>query len=193
MRRGMLLLRNAQTCVPVRTAQLAQELQSLMIVAERPHWDLGVMLTDDAAIAQWNARFRGKAGPTDILSFPYHDLDGPGSLPDAQTEEDANLGDMVISVETVQRFCNEEGVEFEDRMRVLCAHGMAHLLGHDHQTEEEYALMQGVEEHLLACLPAFLHEVDRETTATVLEGEAAAWQDGDEGEAANLGAVVAGG
>ena len=94
----------------------------------RSSCSLSVMLTDDAGIADYNERFRGKAEPTDVLSFPS----------EAGSESDSGhyLGDLVVSVERAAAQAAEHGHEPVEEAEVLVLHGVLHLLGHDHETDE---------------------------------------------------------
>ncbi len=98
--------------------------------------ELSVLLCDDAFIRQLNRRYCEKNAPTDVLAFGQpliEGREGPGS---------AVLGDIVISLETVERHCAEEAGATPDRtaMRqevyLLFCHGLLHLLGSDHATAQ---------------------------------------------------------
>jgi probable rRNA maturation factor len=90
------------------------------------HADLEVSLVfcDDDFIQQLNRDFRSKDGPTDVLSFPQ----------DAQS---GLLGDIVISVPTADRQARERKQPRAREIEWLFLHGLLHLLGYDHQTEEQ--------------------------------------------------------
>lgn len=81
--------------------------------------ELSLVLCSDAHIAALNAQWRGKEGPTDVLSFPQDD--------------EVVLGDLVLSVPTAQRQAEERGYTLQDELRVLLVHGLLHLLGYDHE------------------------------------------------------------
>ena len=76
-----------------------------------------------------NRRWRGKRGTTDVLSFPA-----------GQTELEklsgATLGDVVISVERAARQAAEHELSFEQEIAQLILHGLLHLCGHDHETDD---------------------------------------------------------
>ncbi len=113
--------------------------------------ELSVLFTDDRRIAQLNARYRGKEGPTNVLSFPMFDFSAPAEKP-AEIETSL-LGDVVISVDTAQREAEESGEPFEQTVDRLLIHGILHLLGHDHvDSEEQAVMMEREEERLLALL-----------------------------------------
>lgn len=105
--------------------------------------EVSILLVDDAGIQALNRDWRGRDAATDVLSFPSG---GPGDLP-----VDV-LGDVVISVDTAARQAAERGHGLGDELRVLLAHGLAHLLGHDHHDPEEAAAMRDVEAALLTAI-----------------------------------------
>ncbi|MFT4976580.1 MAG: putative rRNA maturation factor [Myxococcota bacterium] len=105
--------------------------------------ELSIVLCDDAFILPLNRDYRGKDAPTDVLSFAQRE----GESADA---EDPVLGDVIISVETARRQAEEAGLTLTQELRVLLTHGLLHLLGYDHLTEEERAEMELEERALLA-------------------------------------------
>jgi probable rRNA maturation factor len=86
--------------------------------------EVNVLLTTDAAIKKLNRQFRGKNRPTDVLSFP---AEGIGA------EEIA--GDLAISVETARRQATDQGHALTCELKVLILHGLLHLAGQDHETD----------------------------------------------------------
>lgn len=101
-------------------------------------------------IAEYNERFLNRAGPTDVLAFPVESL-----LPGVVRESDPHgpplmIGDVVIAPSYVRRQAGEYGVTFEDEMALMVTHGILHLLGYDHEDEEDAIRMEGRERDLLA-------------------------------------------
>lgn len=107
--------------------------------------ELSVMFTDDAAIRALNAEWRGKDKPTNVLSFPAFPPAKGGPLPPM-------LGDIVLAAETVAREAQEENKPLENHMTHLVIHGLLHLLGYDHETDDEAEEMEAVERAALARL-----------------------------------------
>jgi len=103
--------------------------------------ELSVLLTDDATIHPLNARWRGKDRPTDVLSFAQREGETIG-----QREV---LGDVVISLQTAARQAAERGHDTEHEVRVLLVHGICHLLGYDHEEDDEAEEMEAIERDLL--------------------------------------------
>ncbi len=87
-----------------------------------------VAFVSDRLMRELNRRWRGKRGTTDVLSFPA-----------GQTELEklsgATLGDVVISVERAARQAAEHELSFEQEIAQLILHGLLHLCGHDHETD----------------------------------------------------------
>ena len=102
--------------------------------------ELSVTLVGDEEIRALNKRWRRKDQATDVLSFPAGDWPGPGPRP---------LGDVVISLQTTRRAAREYGHTVEDELSRYLAHGLLHLLGHDHHRRDEAAKMARAEAKLL--------------------------------------------
>ncbi len=110
--------------------------------------ELSVLLCDDEVIAALNTEWREVEGPTDVLSFPQEEDEW--ALPEGMPRA---LGDVVISLDTAQRQATALGHGLEQELRVLLVHGLLHLLGHDHEEdEEEAAAMREAEAGLLAAM-----------------------------------------
>jgi probable rRNA maturation factor len=122
--------------------------------------EVSLLFVDEVTIAALNERFLGKAGPTDVLSFPIEDEGalsgrspdeggtGPGSI-EADTGRLLLLGDVVLCPTVAVRNAAEHGVTLEDEIALLVVHGILHLLGMDHQEDEEAERMEGREQKLL--------------------------------------------
>jgi probable rRNA maturation factor len=113
-------------------------------VALREGDEVGVTLTDDAAIAKLNWRWRNKAKATNVLSFP--------APPSPVSGAPRFLGDIVLAFETVESEARDEGKPIEAHLAHLLVHGLLHLLGYDHETDAEAELMEGLESRILAGL-----------------------------------------
>ncbi len=107
--------------------------------------ELSVMLCDDATIWPLNRDYRGKDRPTDVLAFAQREgTPVPG--------QDHVLGDVVISVETAARQASERGHATAHELRVLLVHGICHLLGYDHEQDDEAEVMEAKEREILRLL-----------------------------------------
>ncbi len=121
---------------------------------------VSVTLTDNPGIRQVNFDFRGIDSTTDVLSFPMLDLQ-PGDevleiddfLDDADPDTGAViLGDILISLEKAREQAKEYGHSFDRELGFLVVHGMLHLLGYDHMTEQDRGIMRTREEAVLEAL-----------------------------------------
>ena len=101
---------------------------------------LTILLTDDATVADLNLRFRDKAGPTNVLSFP------------APANPEHHLGDIALAYGVCAREAAEQGKPLAHHLQHLVAHGVLHLVGYDHQTETEAEEMEALERQILAGL-----------------------------------------
>jgi probable rRNA maturation factor len=116
-----------------------------------PTVEVAVLLCDDAMIAAFNAQWRGREEPTNVLSFPAPpgvDLDRAASDPSVPV----HLGDIAIACETVVREAREQGRTVSQHLAHLAVHGFLHLLGYDHQTDQEAEHMESLEREVLATL-----------------------------------------
>jgi probable rRNA maturation factor len=102
---------------------------------------LTVMVDDDAHIRELNRLWRGFDKPTNVLSFPS---------PDTQPGPARTLGDIAISYETAAREATAEDKSFADHIAHLSVHGFLHLLGYDHESDEDAEEMEGLERTILA-------------------------------------------
>jgi rRNA maturation RNase YbeY len=87
-----------------------------------------VAFVSDRAMRALNKRWRGKAGTTDVLSFP-------SGQEEFEKGEGASLGDVVVSVEQAARQAAEHGLDFENEVEQLILHGLLHLCGYDHERD----------------------------------------------------------
>lgn len=108
--------------------------------------EVALSFVDDEEIRSLNQQYRSIDRPTDVLSFPMED--DPVSMPD-EAESVPLLGDIIISVPTAKRQCEEYGHSLQREIGFLFVHGFLHLLGYDHQTEEEEAEMTAKQEEIL--------------------------------------------
>jgi probable rRNA maturation factor len=114
-----------------------------------PAAEIAVLLCDDAAIATLNAQWRGREEATNVLSFPAPPAsDAPARNPLAPV----HLGDIAIAYETVIREAREQGRTVSQHLAHLAVHGFLHLLGYDHQIDDEAEHMEALEREILATL-----------------------------------------
>ena len=128
------------------THQVEADGLALLSALNLPAAELSVVLCDDAFIHPLNRDWRGKDQPTDVLSFAQRE--GEGADP-----ADPLLGDVIISLETASRQAQQHGHSLVLEVRILLVHGLLHLLGYDHETDEEAEVMEPLERLLLSQLP----------------------------------------
>jgi probable rRNA maturation factor len=124
--------------------QAATALAAHEIVGRLQPSEACIALSSNAHVQTLNAGFRGKDQPTNVLSFPAPE--SPVALTTKQ------LGDIVIARETIEREATERGIPFADHLRHLTVHGLLHLLGYDHETDEDAFEMESLETDILARL-----------------------------------------
>ena len=112
-------------------------------------FDITILFTTNSAIRTLNKTFRNKDKATDVLSFPHHPHLKAGKRIKIVYEDDKALGDIIIAVDYVAQDAIKYGVTLEARIELLIAHGIAHLLGHDHIIDSEFRTMRRLEERLL--------------------------------------------
>lgn len=105
--------------------------------------DVAVLFTDDASIAEINAAWRGMDKPTNVLSFPTPD-DMP--VPDGEARP---LGDIVLAHGVISREAAEQAKTLRDHTAHLIVHGTLHLLGYDHESDDEAEEMETLETRIL--------------------------------------------
>ncbi len=146
----MITITNKQRLAIFDMPQLEVLIHEMLHVVDYPTFDLGVMFCGAQRIQQFNKKFRSKDKPTDVLSFPYHADRDPDVRIAVKDDDEANLGDIIICPTIVAQRASQYDRTFEQHMVALIAHGVAHLLGHDHQTDEEFAVMDRLEKKLIA-------------------------------------------
>jgi probable rRNA maturation factor len=110
--------------------------------------ELAVMLTDDAGIRTLNLNWRGIDKPTNVLSFPALPPTGAGGPDDAPRM----LGDIAIAYETTRREADDEQKPFDHHLSHLAVHGFLHLMGYDHEQDDDAEAMETLEQEILAQL-----------------------------------------
>ncbi len=123
-----------------------------LVVAEEGYPDsteVTILLVNPQEMAGYNERFLKRDGPTDVLAFPVEEL-----LPGVVPEHDVHwppimLGDVIIAPAYVTTQAIEFEVDFEDEMALMVTHGILHLLGYDHEIDEDAERMERRERELL--------------------------------------------
>lgn len=125
------------------TNQLEQALTRLMHELGLDEREVTIVLVDDPTIQELNRTHRDVDDATDVLSYPTHEPDDEG-FPDIP-----HLGDIIISLDTAARQAPEHGHDLMSEVMVLAAHGLIHLTGFDHDTEEAWQIFRKAETRIL--------------------------------------------
>jgi probable rRNA maturation factor len=173
---GEIYFDNDQKALPtIDTDRLIKTVGDIRKILGYETYDVSLLLVEDEEMQETNKRTRGVDAPTDILSFPFSGAAEPGTLldPEFDIPDYYALGDMMLDVPYVIRRCQEDqqdpddddddverGVsgamakvyDPEDRINMLLVHGMLHLVGHDHEEDDEFELMVSKEEEMMKTL-----------------------------------------
>ncbi len=114
-------------------------------------FEVSLLACNDARIADLNADFRGKPTPTNVLSWPSDERAAQvdGGQPLAPSSRDPELGDIAIAYDTCAAEAEAAGKTLSDHATHLIVHGVLHLLGYDHDRDQDAALMEGLEKQIL--------------------------------------------
>src|SRR5262249_18590859 len=155
------MILNKQKKVRLATRPLREFLRRTQRELNIANSEITIAFVSDAEISQWNEKYRGKSGPTDVLSFPatsgvthtsFAKTDAATSgarrnpartrnsfRPNggaAKPKRDPEiLGDIAIAPETAQRYAKKNGRSLAAEIRVLMLHGALHLMGYDHESD----------------------------------------------------------
>ena len=151
-----------QSAEPVDAVHLVELARNVLDAqGVRGDAEVSLLFVDEPAMAELNRRFLGKEGPTDVLSFPIDDdvvelgaraVDslGPGPVNDIQpSDAPALLGDVVVCPAVARRNAPGHAGTYGDEMALLVVHGILHLLGMDHEDDQEAEAMERRERELL--------------------------------------------
>lgn len=147
----MIYFRNTTRKHRIRKRRIERTASTLLAAIGRPQAALSLTFVGDAAMRRINREHRGKDKPTDVLSFPLFE---PFAVPDSPPPggPELLLGDIVISVDTAVRQAAAYDAELTSEIERLLVHGVAHLLGHDHEEAGERRRMVREERRLAATL-----------------------------------------
>jgi probable rRNA maturation factor len=107
--------------------------------------ELSLVVVSLDEMTSLNEKYRGKVGPTDVLSFPCDEpcaVVGPG--------EPIAIGDVIVAPEVAEAQATEYGHTVEEELNLLVVHGVLHLLGYDHEADDEASAMQERERVILS-------------------------------------------
>lgn len=147
---------------PVDTLRWARLCESVLRdEGVRGEAEVSLLFIDEAAMAELNERFMAKSGPTDVLAFPIDEEpveggrspdsggSGPGWVPPEPADMPTLLGDIVICPAVAARNAPRHAGTYEDELALLIVHGTLHLMGMDHEDDDEAVVMERREQELL--------------------------------------------
>jgi len=162
---------------PVDTIRWARLAEAVLLDEGVPgDAELSMLFIDEAAMSDLNKRFLGRDGPTDVLAFPIDEEPveggrspdsggtGPGDTSEP-TDMPTVLGDVVICPAVAHRNAPDHAGSYDDEVALLVVHGLLHLLGMDHEDDEEAEAMEEREQALLAKYHRAPLEVEAGTSA----------------------------
>lgn len=145
----MLNIRNTQRKFRLDIKKVVQDVEKILTLLKYKDFDIGIWFTNNKTIRLYNKQYRSKDKATDILSFQYYPQLKAGERIKVKSQEDKNLGDLIISVEYTDKEAKELSVSLEARIQKLIVHGICHLLGYDHIEDKDWYKMRAKEGWLL--------------------------------------------
>ena len=126
------LIDNRQKAYSVSNQKIRKNAQAILSALDSPDAELSVVIVGDDEIAGLNQTYLHRKGPTNVIAFAMRE----GAYADISPQL---LGDVVISIETAYREGQEAGIDPAKRFDQLLVHGILHLFGFDHETDESDA------------------------------------------------------
>ncbi|MBO5137998.1 MAG: rRNA maturation RNase YbeY [Spirochaetaceae bacterium] len=138
--------------VPEWIDKIRPYILKVLDMLEFANWELSVMFCGDSFIRELNEKYRNVEGATDVLSFEQGE-----KYIDESEREWFSAGDIVVSVDTLQRNAQEFNVSADEELKRLLLHGVLHLAGYDHSDNSPEQQMLKMQESVLSKL---LNETD---------------------------------
>lgn len=121
-------------------AYCTRALQVLEKVVKKPQQGvINLIVIGSEEIAKMNKQFRGKEGPTDILTFSYY-------LKELSPSDIA--GEIYLCLEKIKMYAKESWKTYKEQLEYIIIHGLVHLMGYDHEHEEDWQEMEKVEKKI---------------------------------------------
>jgi probable rRNA maturation factor len=136
-------------------ALVEQVVQKALEVEVEDDYEVSISFVDNQEIKELNKQYRDKDTATDVLSFPlmeFEETEENYNNEDEYVQEDRLLGDIVISLEKAQEQAADYGHSFERELAFLVVHGILHLLGMDHEDEQQEKEMLQKQDNILQLL-----------------------------------------
>ena len=110
---------------------------------------VNIILTNPENIRKFNKEYRNIDSETDVLSFPMFEKE---ELENFESAEQEVLGDIIISIDRVEKQADEYGHSFQRELSYMVVHGFYHIIGYDHMEEADKKIMRVKEENILEAL-----------------------------------------
>lgn len=114
-----------------------------------PNVYIGIGVVTESEIKEINNEYRKVDKSTDVLSFPIFTREELTKMKESNMDEEVSIGDIVLCMDVIEKHAKEYGTGFNREMLYMIVHGICHLLGYDHETEEEKKEMRKLEEQVL--------------------------------------------
>ena len=144
----MIFIKNSQRKIKLDTEKIEKNIQKMLSKTKYSDFELNVWFTTNKTIQKYNYIYRKKNKPTNILSFPFNENIKPNITINPKLTEEKILGDIIISVELALKESNKLS-NLPKHINYLLAHGICHLLGHNHKAEKDYKAMSLMEKKLI--------------------------------------------
>ncbi len=125
--------------------KIRKKAQVILNALGSPESELSIVIVGDSEIASLNSEYLHHEGPTNVIAFPMQEGEFSGINPGL-------LGDVVISIDTAEKESKVAGMDIEKRFDELLVHGILHLFGYDHVTDEGEAQIMEEKSHELLSL-----------------------------------------
>ena len=115
-------------------------LQALEKVVKKPQQGvINLIVINAEEMARMNTQFRGKEGPTDILTFSYYSPELTSS---------SIAGEIYLCLEKIKIYAKERGVSYREQLEYIVIHGLTHLMGYNHESEKDWKKMEKIEKQI---------------------------------------------
>jgi len=139
---------------PLSRMQLSKAcIRALELSKVKGKVEVAISVIGDRKMRKMNREFRGIDAPTDVLAFPYTlDNSRPREFINPPNQKYLNFGEILISYPQLLARAVKENMLVDDMANLLVVHGVLHLLGHDHEKDEEAHAMEKLEDQILSAL-----------------------------------------
>ena len=142
------VIKNLQKSTVLNMWLVRKDLFLLRSIMGLQSFDIGLIFLSSRKMKEYNGKYRSIYEPTDILSFPFHDSD-PKPFSHHLKNEERDLGDIFLCPQIIKSKYNIEEHNLRKVLVPLLTHGLCHLCGYVHETEEQYNLMHQKESEIL--------------------------------------------